>query len=463
MTDRSQRFIAPRLFVRIFLWFWIATVILLATYTLSAGSLRPAWGVAARELVPYVGARAGDAFESGRSEALREYLDNLERRSQVRAYLLDADGNAPLEELVPSEAIAVASKVKSNRTLRSARTRAGVWLAARVVASSGTAYCFVALVPWRLFLVALPADSPIWFPAVTLALVAGLIWWWLARRLAMPATVLRAAARRFAAGDLSVRITNARVFHPRDEISDLAHEFNAMADRIENLILTQKRVIGDISHELGSPLARLRLAVGLARKQLGQSAQAPLDRIEKEAERLDGLTQHVLDLMRVDTAPVAPPTRLRVDELVKELVADADLEASAKGCRVSIGTAVVCHAEIYPDLLRSALENVIRNAVKYTAANTSVNVEISPSRAGSCVHILVRDHGPGVPEDALPHLFEPFYRVHSARDRQSGGTGLGLSIARQAVERHGGDIRARNLQEGGLEVDIRIEAAIEAG
>ena len=159
--------------------------------------------------------------------------------------------------------------------------------------------------------------------------------------------------------------------------------------------------------------------------------------------------------MRLETPPRRlAPVRVRLDEFVKELVRDSDFEASATGRRVLLRTMARGQAEIHPDLLRSALENVIRNAIRYTAENTTVQIEVISSSPASSVLILVRDHGPGVREECLPHLFEPFYRVVPARDRKSGGVGLGLSIARRAVEVHGGTIQARNWTEGGLEVEI---------
>ena len=293
----------------------------------------------------------------------------------------------------------------------------------------------------------------------TFAIVA-LIWFAFARRLAMPAMTLRSVASQFATGDLKARVTDRRLLKRRDEFADLAREFNRMASQIENLIADQNRLVGDISHELGSPLARLQLAIVLARQQLELAALAPLDRIQREADRLDRLSQQVLPFMRLETPPSRlAPVRVRLDEFVKELVRDSDFEASATGRRVLLRTIAGGQAEIHPDLLRSALENVIRNAIRYTAENTAVQIEVISRDSDSSVLILVRDYGPGVREECLPHLFEPFYRVDPARDRKSGGVGLGLSIARRAVEVYGGTIQARNWTEGGLEVEICLPLA----
>jgi two-component system sensor histidine kinase CpxA len=151
---------------------------------------------------------------------------------------------------------------------------------------------------------------------------------------------------------------------------------------------------------------------------------------------------------------------VHLHEFVEELVKDSDFEAAAMSRRVLLGRTAETEAAIYPDLLRSALENVIRNGMRYTAERTAVRIDMLHQRSTSWVQILVRDHGPGVGEECLPHLFEPFYRAEPARDRKSGGAGLGLSIARRAIEMHGGTIQARNCQEGGLEVEIRLPVAV---
>jgi signal transduction histidine kinase len=240
-------------------------------------------------------------------------------------------------------------------------------------------------------------------------------------------------------------------------VADLAREFNRMASQIETLIANQNRLVGDISHELGSPLARLRLAVSLARKQLGCTAQAPLDRIDRESERLDELTRQLLQLIRIDSPNVElARVRIPLDEFVEDVARDCNFEACSMGRSIRLDRIWKCEADVYPDLLRSALENVIRNGIRYTAENTAVHIDMLDSEWESAVRILIRDHGPGVREECLPHLFEPFYRAEPARDRKSGGVGLGLSIAHRAVERHAGAIQARNSSEGGLEVEISL-------
>jgi two-component system sensor histidine kinase CpxA len=435
-----------RLFIRIFLWFWGASIALLVTFVVTTGSYRPAWGVASRELLPYAGTQAAEQWEARHEPGLKAYLDNFEQRTQLKAYLVGAGADVP-----------EGARLVAERGISMRRTRYGVWLASRARGPSGQAYSFVVLVPWKLFPI---TEEPVWIPLLCVFLVAGAVCYLLARRLARPASVLRLAARQYAAGDLAARVTDAAVLRRGDELGELAGEFNAMADQIERAMENQKRLVGDLSHELGAPLARLRLAVGLARKQLGAAAEAPLDRIEREAERLDTLAQQVLDLLRAEARNgVAMMKKVRVDELLRELAGDAELEAATKQCRIVMYGASECEVEADPEMLRSALDNVIRNAVKYTAERTCVELQYRAEPGG--IRIEVSDRGPGVPEDSLPHLFEPFYRVNQARDRKTGGAGLGLSIARQAIEKHGGTIRASNRAGGGLQIDIELPAACD--
>lgn len=449
-----------RLFLRIFLYFWIATLILFTAYNLVSITLRPAWGFAGRELLPYLGGRAADQYEARGAAGATEYLAELQRRSHLKAYLFTDSGKNVIDEFTPERAGLLARELGKGGSMGLRRGKGGVFLSVAANSATGTRYIFVMSLPRTWVGRALQPNAGTWVPLVVTLVIVALVWYALARQLAKPAMALRSAAQRFATGDLQARVIDRRLLKGHDEFAELAREFNRMASRIEGLIRDQSRLVGDISHELGSPLARLQLAVVLARKRLGSAAEAPLDRIQVEAERLDGLSQQVLHLMRLESpSRHLTPVRLRLDEFVKELVKDSDFEASALSRRVLLGATAEGYAEVHPDLLRSALENVIRNAIRYTAEHTAVHIELIHEVPASSLLILIRDHGPGVREECLPHLFEPFYRIEPARDRKSGGVGLGLSIARRALEVHGGSIQARNWTGGGLEVEICLPLA----
>jgi len=211
-----------------------------------------------------------------------------------------------------------------------------------------------------------------------------------------------------------------------------------------------------VSHELRSPLARLQVALELARNKAGDKAATELERIDREADRLGALIGEVLTLARFDEGVTrADRQHLRLDLLLEDIVEDARFEAEADDKRIDLDTTEFA-LEADELWLGRALDNVIRNAIRHTATGSAVEVCMTRSAQGASIE--VRDHGPGVPESALSHLFEPFYRASEARDRDSGGYGLGLAIAERAIRMHGGSVDTRNHPGGGLVVSITLPA-----
>jgi two-component system sensor histidine kinase CpxA len=230
-----------------------------------------------------------------------------------------------------------------------------------------------------------------------------------------------------------------------------------MASRIETLLQAQRRLIADVSHELRSPITRLSLALGLMRRHRDGDPRTSLARMEREVERLNTLIGQLLTLSRLESLDQPPPMEsMDLEALVQEVAADADFEATHMHRSVRLVESHPCSMRGARDLLRSAIENVVRNALKYTPPDGQVLIRLLSGPANGAAHIVVEDHGPGIPADALQHVFEPFYRVDEARDRRSGGVGLGLAIARQIVTLHGGSIGAINREAGGLEMRITL-------
>ncbi len=297
-------------------------------------------------------------------------------------------------------------------------------------------------------------------PGTTLAValvVSTLICFLLARYLAGPIDRLRHAARTVAAGDLEVRVVPGMKGR-HDDLARLAADFDAMTQRVQGLLESKQQLLRDVSHELRSPLTRLQLALSLAMRQEDPPRQ--LERIGREADRLEQLIARILRLARLER-PAATLAGEQVDAaaLLRRIVGDVAIEADARGCRIRMRSEEGLETYADPELLRSAFENVIRNAVRYGEAGTEVDVEarraVMPS-GDAALDVTVRDHGPGVPEKDLEAIFEPFYRVDAARRRAVGGDGLGLAIAARAIMLHGGRISARNAEGGGLAVTMRL-------
>jgi two-component system sensor histidine kinase CpxA len=446
-----------RLFVKIFLWFWatlvISTFIFVAITALAPEQTIARWRSSTADAVTLYAQSAAEEMDRYGVDALNNYFDRLQASGRVRAALLDENG-VRLAGQVGQQAVALAPKTRLGASPEFAVSMTAAYTAERVSGPSGRIYVFaaelargpVAGIRWGVLF-----DPFRW--SIQL-LVSAVICYGLALYLTRPVLRLRTTADAISAGNLRAR-ADETMERRRDEIGALVRDFNHMAGRIESLVAAQRQLVTDISHELRSPLARLTVALALARKNASEQVTPMLDRMEREAERLNGMISNMLSLSRMEaTAEPAERTPIDVNELLREVVADAQFEAAHRGASVQFQGDGDCPVLGHAPLLRSALENVVRNAIRYTAPGTPV--EVSASCAGQFMNINVRDHGPGVPDAELNKLFLPFYRVENARDRDSGGTGLGLAITERVVRLHGGKVEARNHPSGGLSVEIQL-------
>jgi signal transduction histidine kinase len=273
----------------------------------------------------------------------------------------------------------------------------------------------------------------------------------LARYLSSPIVRLQKASRALAAGALETRV--GRPFdRRRDEVGTLARDFDKMAERIQALVTDKETLLRDVSHELRSPLARIRVALALAQRRADAAAQPDLERIERDTEKLDELVGQVMTLTRLRTATEPRRDVVLLDALVAEVVDDARFEHPETA--VEYCTAGEVRVLGDPVGLKSAVENVVRNALIYSDSGKPIEVHVDRGLGNATVHVL--DRGPGVSPDDLTRIFEPFYRTDKSRDHAKGGQGIGLAITARVMELHGGSVEARNRAEGGLEVILKL-------
>jgi two-component system sensor histidine kinase CpxA len=450
------------LFLKIFLWFWLASTLIVGALVIPAmwaplpSQVEARARAMAETVLTRYGREAVDVLERDGQSAADEYVERLEHAIEIHIFLFDESGREVLGRQAPPGARNLAARSAESGETEILPSRTKPLAAQPVTGSTRRRYVVVGNMPAGPMREIL-SDPRLWAPPmIIVALVACIVSYGLARYLTFPVRRLRDATRRLAGGDFATRVGVA-VRRRRDEIGDLGRDFDFMAERIESLMSSQRQLLQDISHELRSPLARLNVALGLAGRRAGPEVVAALDRIEREAERLNELIGQLLTITRLesDTEGIES-VRIDLSELVREIAADGDFEASIDKRRVRLADCEDCTVLGSPQLLRSAIENVVRNAVRYTAEGTTVEIALRrrPDGVASGAVIGIRDHGPGVPETALTEIFRPCYRSAAARDRRTGGAGLGLAITERAVRLHGGTVRAANAPDGGLVVEI---------
>ncbi len=444
------------LFLKIFLWFWLAMALIVGAVTLVTRTLQTEpivrqWQVIVGESMNVHSQTAAQIYDAQGVAGLDVFLKRLEsseRTSAVGFYRangeriagdnLQIDVSNTLRDAISSgetefERFETYFLIGKSTTLANGET--AVLVAQRERPRMSSSYALTTTQIWQI---------------AAVILTAGLLCYALANYLTSPIVKLRHAARQFAEGDLQTRLNIKR----HDELGELAREFDQMAERIETLVTSEKRLTQDISHELRSPLARLNVALELARAKSDNGTKTFIERIETESNRLNEMISRLLVLSKLETgSETFSRTEVNLTKTLEQVASDANFEAQANGKAVKILEKDQVKIFGNENLLRSAIENVLRNAVRYTRDETAVEVKLT--RANKRAVISVRDYGAGVPETELANLFRPFYRVQAARERKTGGIGLGLAIAERAVHAHGGTIAAANT-ENGLAVEIEL-------
>lgn len=387
-------------------------------------------------------ARLKRAMREGGEQRVKRSLRNLPRGVRNHIFILDAHGN----ELLGREP--VLKKLKQGRIMISAMPLKG---------ADGQAYTLISA--GRISPRALLAPGPrgVGMRLAVAAVISALVSLLLARYLATPLAQLSRASRQLAAGDLSVRV-GAPLDQRKDEFGQLALDMDEMAERLQASQQANRRLLRDVSHELRSPLTRLRVALEIARNKDQSLIVEELNRIELESERLEKLVDEVLSLLRESAGPQELKLqRFDLAELLQDLVETMNYEVSDDGDQIELQTQSPLVLDADRDLLWRVFENLLRNALIHGGENGAVRVTAAAS-SGHKITVSVKDSGPGIAEQHLVRVFEPFYRVDEARSRNNGGRsashGLGLAIAASAVRRHGGKITASNREHGGLEVRV---------
>jgi two-component system sensor histidine kinase CpxA len=449
-----------RLFFKIFLWFWLTALAILAvsagTRMIGLRSFQKSEIISV--LAPRLALEAAQAFESGGAPAFAQFAGTLVKDFDRQIYLLDAIGNDVLSRKVSPEGQLVAQAAHVNGSILM-RYRLRQRIAAyRFISPSGR--------PYVLLFYTQPDLGDSW---ETLAghnfMVSGgvfltvtVLCLWLAYHIASPIHSIQVTAKRVAQGDLSARVPSS-VSHRHDELASLSLDFNSMVEHLRVLVHTKRELLNSISHELRSPLARLTVSAALLRRQISPGSESVVIQMERDMARVEALMTQIITLSRFESG-LTSGTRECVDftQLVQEIAADGNFEAQALGKSVSLKTAdsvLLENADTHA--LRSACENIVRNAIRFSPPQGNVEMVLEGGREsdGSQVLLSVRDSGPGVPEEDLTNIFQPFFRVkrvESSKDHN----GLGLAIAMEAVRLNGGSIAAYNVQPSGLKIEARF-------
>lgn len=444
----------PRLYLRMALYISAALV---AFILIGAAILAL---IASYELEGYVATRhsslgheAADVLSAGGRPALQRWLAEEARiPPDVSVFVLDHDSQDIFGRPLPGEFANFVRNFVVTAADESASNYRPLRLAPQLVAADGQVYSFL-VIPKTIGVWGSPAT---FFGLIAVALlVIGSVAWLIASRFGRPIGELQAAVRQLASGHIDARVPTA-ISGRRDELGALAADFNSMADRLQGLMDSRDQLMQEMSHELRSPLARLQASLALAshRQKLDEAER---EQIETEIRRIDRTIGEMLRFSRLDTQVTIVHRLIRIGKLLRDLVQVAEVEAQARGCRLALVADENLQVVGDLDLLRSGLENILRNAIRYAPPDSCV--DLSAHQKDGNIVVQISDRGPGVPEQYLSKIFEPFFRVKSDDGDETAGSGLGLAIAQRALEVLGGSIIATARDGGGLTFTITMPTA----
>ncbi len=442
-----------RLFWKIFLPFWVAQALLLGALYLRLHvrlhSERPWWTQSSRQAMPQLGLDAALDFEHGGAPALDGFLNSISIQNRASYWLLDGEGRELGSRTAPGDLPAHARQaLQSGGAMRLEDSS----IVVNRINTPQAEYLLVAeFVPPPLS-ERVPGDI-LWTLKLG-TIVSAFLCLLIAHYLSKPIERLRTATNELARGNLDIRVSHY-IGNRRDEIAELVRDFDSMADELRKLIQSERSLLSGVSHELRSPIARIRLALTLARGADARERREMLDRIEQDTIQLDSMLEKILIVARLEGGQHKPKfEQVDLREIVEDVLEDARFEATAVDVDIRFPGSPDIELSGDSGLLRSTVENIVRNAIFYSGAGGKIDVSLR--RDNGTALLSVRDDGPGVPEESLPLLFKPFYRVDNSRGVATGGMGLGLAIVRNAVLVHGGTIAAQNVVPHGLQIDISL-------
>lgn len=453
------------LYWKIFLTFWLTTILIIITTAWVTSEITQKSSIPAREQVfmdSYANAAVA-TFESGRHAALKKWLEQTGLSKNMTLYLLCSTGEIIGNQSPPLVIREITADLVKEELDNGLLKFGNVVVSHEILSTTGRAYRLAAVSdkPLSHFVVVVPWAS-LTIRLVVAMVISGLICYLLSIYVTQPLRLLRLAAKSIATGKLNTRVGRFKG-HSHDEIAQLSDEFDRMAEQLEDMINTKERLLQDISHELRSPLARLQIAIELGRKKSSELAEVEFSRMEMECMRLNQLIGEILQFARLDKSinSLLEVSDSDIAQILKKITTDANFEYGEAQARVKL-TATSCFLKVDERLIHRALENIIRNALRYSPSNEPVFVNLSIDNEQHQCLIQISDFGPGVPEDQLLMIFDPFYRVDTSRTKKTGGYGLGLSIAQKAINLHDGTITAQNRHDEtgrtGLIVSIRLPA-----
>ena len=449
--------------LKIFLWFCLAMVVSGIAFVLVALFFPSRTVIVqAKNFFTYKVTNAGqvavNVYEKDGPEELTRFLNRLREITSFNLYLLNSKGDGLNTSNLPAGASVLMQKALSTDTVQIANLATQPLVAKKLTGEDTRAYVVMLQMPHGLNHFVAEMSHTFVLRILAALLASGVVCLLMARYLTSPIRKLKSAVRRLAQGDLHVRVAEG-LGRRKDEIAALGRDFDTMASRIESLMKAQERLFREIAHELRSPLTRLNVALEICRKHTDENARRFLDRIAMETDNLSLLITQLLTLSRLDNADLTLQRKpVVLENLIGRIAQDASFEGETRDCAVVFECRDRCTLPADGNLVRSAIENVIRNALRFTPNGTQVEVTQSIRRdsAGTKAVICVRDFGPGVPPGNLKNLFKPFFRADDVKVRTSESAGLGLAIAMRAVQMHNGLIMARNADDGGLMVEIRL-------